>query len=140
MTSSLVSGRVFALSREEIICWVAEKLSVEADYPMPETKIGPRQELQNVFSRFSEKSTKRWVEYFQEGEADKMMARYLGGVVGLFVPETKIIVLHKGGMKISEKGSHLNQVRCEKKATPKTGCLFHIMAEVHGNRTHLTRF
>jgi hypothetical protein len=91
LTISCFSGTVGASSHEDIFNWVAEKVEVKKDYPMPQIKIVSRTELQRVFSKFSEKSIKKWAETLGEEEADRMMARYLKEVIGLFVPDTKIV-------------------------------------------------
>lgn len=91
LTTWAVPGVVQATSHKEIFNWVAKQMETDKDYPMPQIKIVSKEELQRVFSKFSEKSVKRWAESLGEEEADRIMARYLNEVIGLFVPETKII-------------------------------------------------
>lgn len=79
------------ISLEKIFNWVAIELKVKKDYPMPEIRIVPREELQRVFRKATEKSLNRWAGIYGKEEADNIMNQYLKQIIGLFVPKTKVI-------------------------------------------------
>lgn len=91
LTTVVFSAPVLSMTKEEIFNWVAVELKMEEDYPMPEIKVVPREELQGEFKKNIENSYQRWVEEYGEITAQETMDRYLSEVIGLFDPKTKII-------------------------------------------------
>ncbi len=79
------------VSHEEIFNWVAHKLKIDIDYPMPQINVVPKEMLQRVFRKQSALSYKQWVKELGKDEANKTMDMYLKEVIGLFDPKTKII-------------------------------------------------
>ncbi len=85
------TGTALCLSPEEIFNWVANELEIKNDYPMPEIRIVPKEELQTVFRQGNEKSLKRWAGMYGDETANEIMDQYLKEVIGLFNPKAKVI-------------------------------------------------
>jgi hypothetical protein len=89
MSYSLVHAEQnMTVSNEEIFNWVASKLKIDNDYPLPEIQFVSKERLQDIFRKTNKESFKRWAGKYGEKKANELVEFYLREVIGLFIPKT----------------------------------------------------
>lgn len=77
-------GVGYCLSEEEIFEWVANRMEIYEQYPMPQIQTVDKAGIQAAFIQGNKNSFLRWkIEYGQD-KAEKILNDYLNEIVGLF--------------------------------------------------------
>ena len=75
----------------QIYMWVAQEMQIDIDQAMPKILFVEKSELQAAFKEGNHKSYLRWEAEYGKVQAQRILNKYLEGVLGLFVPQTETI-------------------------------------------------
>jgi hypothetical protein len=75
----------------QIFNWVADEMQINSVPSMPKILFVEKKVLQTVFINGNHKSYLRWEAEYGEAQAQRILNKYLEGVLGLFVPQTETI-------------------------------------------------